>query len=96
VPVEERYEAANGALKRVLTLKGTVPEKTFLRLGTGKITAAGDGFMVAGPRLNLDKLAFENRCVIQAKGALVAGENLLLPVSGKGVIVIEVVYSWGK
>jgi hypothetical protein len=34
--------------------------------------------------------------VIQAKGALVAGENLVVPVAAEGVIVIEVVYSWGK
>ncbi len=94
VKVEDRYEAAAGSLKRVLTLTGAVPEKTFLRLATGKITSQADGFVVAGSRLNLDKLAFENRCVISAPGAVVAGESLLVPVTGAGVI--EVGYAWVK
>lgn len=94
VKVEDRYEAAGGTLRRVLRLKGEVPEGAVLRLGTGKITAGAGGFVVAGPRLNLEKLVFENRCVIQAKGAVVAGESLVVPVKGEGEI--EVGYSWLK
>jgi plastocyanin len=94
VKVEERYEVAVGKLKRVLTLAGAVPEGTFLRLGAGKVTAQEGGFVVAGPTLNLGKLAYENRCVIRAKGAVVAGESLVVPVTGAGVI--EVGYSWVK
>ncbi len=88
----DRYEAASGKLKRRLTLEGIVPAGVYLRLATGKVTAREDGFLVDGGPLELGKLRFENRCLIQAKGALVAGENLLLPVTAAGEI--EVIYSW--
>lgn len=89
----DRYEAASGKLRRVLTLEGAVPAGVYLRLAAGKVMAREDGaFLVENGRLALGKLSFENRCLIHAPGARVAGENLLLPVTAAGEI--EVVYSW--
>jgi azurin len=94
VEVEDAYAVSGGVLKRSLKVKGSVPAKAFLRLAAGKVTAQGGAFLVAGPMLHLDKLAFENRCVIQAKGAQAAGDGVVVPVTGEGMI--EVSYSWPK
>ncbi len=88
----DRFEAASGKLRRELILEGTVPTGLHLRLAAGKVTAQEDGFLVQGEQLVLGKTRSENRCLIHAPGAVVAGENLLLPVTSVGRA--EVIYSW--
>lgn len=103
-PVEETYEVTGDGsqaskatsatapkLVRKLKFSGVVPQNTYLRLAVGKIEADGDGFTVDAGKLNLEGRGFENKLHIKAAGALIAGQNLLLPVMGGAV---SVTYSW--
>jgi plastocyanin len=89
--VKDRFEAADGVLKRRLTVEGAIPASTFLRLASGQVKAEGGGFVVAAGKLTLDKGIYENRFRVQAAGARVVGENLLVPVLGNE---LDVTYSW--
>ncbi len=90
--VRDRFEADSGRLRRVLTLEGKVPARTYLRVAEGKVTAGEKGFLVEGDRLTLDKASFQNHFRVFAAEAQAAGKNLLLPVRKAGRI--EVIYAW--
>ena len=93
VRVEERFEAEDGRLKRVLALSGVVPENTWLRLAAGRTEPGANGaFSVTGETLKLDKLQSDNRCLIQAEGAMISPAGLLLLVKTAGHY--EITYSW--
>ena len=91
IKVEERYEVKPNQLKRILKFAGDIPVDTQMRLATGKIQAKGNGFVVDAGRLDLEGRSFENKFSISAQGAQIAGENLLLPVTGKE---IQMTYTW--
>jgi azurin len=82
-----------GKIIRTLKLSGTIPAHTYLRLASGKIEASGPAFFVQGPKLDLSGRAFENKLLIASTGALLAGENLLLPVKSNE---ITITYSWAQ
>lgn len=84
---------ADGKIIRTLSFAGKVPEDTYLRLASGKINAAGEGFIIDGGRLSLEGRNFENRLRIAAPGARIAGENLLLPVPTNSPPIV-ITYSW--
>lgn len=91
VKVEDRCEAEPNKLIRKIKLGSAVPTGTFLRLAKGKIEAKDGGFQVTAGKLNLEGRGFENKFLIHAADALIAGENLLLPVKGNE---ITITYSW--
>ncbi len=89
--VEDSSEPAAGRLTRTLKLAGAVPKGTCLRLATGKIEAQDGGFLVDAGKLSLEGRSFENKLRITAPGAVIAGENLLLPVTAAA---IKITYDW--
>ncbi len=98
VDVEDRFEvegqgtSAEGKLIRTLTLKGSVPANTWLRLATGARIEAKDGvFIVDAGRFDSGGKPFENKFRIAAKDAAIHGQNLVLPVkSGQ----LKITYQW--
>lgn len=89
--VEDRCEVAEGRLLRRLKLHGQPPAGTYLRLAAGRITPRDGGFVVEAGRLDLGGRLFDNRFHIQAAGAQIAGDLLLLPVTATD---ITVTYGW--
>ncbi len=96
VEVEDRLESkgdfkSGGTLIRTLTLKGQIPAKAFLLLSQkSKLTPAGKGFAVQGEKLNLAGTNYPNQLLIQAEGATVAGDALLVPARKQ----IQITYAW--
>lgn len=96
VEVEDRVEPtgdfkSGGTLVRTLTFKGDIPPKAYLLL-TQKATLnpSGKGFAVQGEKLNLGGANYANQLVIQADGATVVSDKLLVPVRKR----IQITYSW--
>ena len=96
VEVEERIEStgsfkAGGALVRTLTLKGEIPAKSFLLLSRkAKVNPAGGSFAVQAEKLSLAGINYPNQILIQAEGATVVGDSLLVPARGR----IQITYAW--
>lgn len=96
VEVEDRIDAtgdfkSGGTLVRTLTLKGEIPAKSFLLLSQkAKLTASDKGFSVEGEKLNLSGTNYSNQCLIQAEGATVVGDSLLVPARKQ----IQITYAW--
>ena len=98
VQVSDRFDphgsgiTADGKLVRTLTLKGKVPENSWLRIATGpKIEAKDGAFIVDAGRINIDSHNFDNKCRITAEGASLEGSNLVVPVKAGS---IKVTYQW--
>jgi len=96
VEVEDRLEAKGnfkqgGVLVRTLTLKGNIPEKSFLLLSQkARMNPTAAGMEVRGGKLDLVGTNYENVVLIQADGASVVGDALLVPATSK----IQVTYAW--
>lgn len=82
----------DGKMVRTLTVKGKVPENTWLGIAFGNIEKKeGDTFLVDAGKVNIDGHNFDNKLRITAKGASVEGHNLVIPVKeGK----MQVAYQW--
>lgn len=91
VKVTDRSETGPNQLKRQVKLEGTVPANAYMRLATGKIENKNGAFWVDAGKLTLEGRSFENKCIVTAPGAIIAGQNLLLPVKGGE---ITVTYAW--
>ncbi len=83
--------APSGKLVRTLTLKGKVPENTWMRIATGKFEAKDGKFVGDAGIANIGGHNFDNKFTIAATGATLEGSNLVVPVkAGK----IQVTYQW--
>lgn len=98
VDVEESFAtegkgtANDGKLIRTITIKGTPPTNTWLRLAASdKIQPKDGGFLIDAGRLNLGTKAFENKFLISATGAQLAGSNLVVPAASGA---IKITYQW--
>lgn len=92
--VVDSYSVEAGRLIRKLELSRKAPEGTFLRLAAGDVKVLEGGrFEVKAGILDLEGRGFDNHFVITAPGAEVAGKNLLLPVTGRSLLVT---YSWPR
>lgn len=96
VEVEDQIVAkgdfkTGGSLERKITLKGNIPPKAFLLLArNSKASNSPDGFSIQGEKLSFGGVNYENRFNVKAEGALVSGDNLLVPARNE----IRVSYSW--
>lgn len=90
---EGKGTAADGRLIRTLKFTGPVPQNTYLRLASGKIEPKGSGFVVDGGKGPATPSS-DNQFIVSAKGAQIAGQQLLIPV--KAGAEIQVTYSWLK
>jgi hypothetical protein len=95
--VEDRIEARgsfkeHGAhLLRTIRISGQVPDKAFLLLArTGSVQMGAHGFLVKGDTVQLPSGNFENKFQVQAEGATVRGNLLVVPARAE----IRVIYSW--
>ncbi|MDB6139843.1 MAG: cytochrome c1, partial [Verrucomicrobiaceae bacterium] len=82
-----------GKMIRTLTLTGgVVPENTWLRIATGKCEPlGGDAFTVDAGGANVGGHTFDNKLIVTAPGATLAGSNLVMPVKTG---TLKVTYQW--
>ncbi len=94
VKVSDRIDTegglVDGKLVRTLTLDGPIPQGAVFRVANGTIQPAGNGFAVDAGHLNLDGHEFENKFVVEADGAKLQGDNLVVPAKAQ----IKVIYTW--
>jgi hypothetical protein len=98
VKVQDHFDAEGtgttsaGRLLRTLTIEGSVPANTWFCLVNGaKIESKDGAFIVDAGRFDLSGHGFENRFRIIAEGAVLAGQNLALPVKSGA---IKITYQW--
>lgn len=80
-----------GKLNRLIEFQGKAPANAWMRLAEGTIEKKGDEFLVDAGRFGMSSRDFPNRILIAAKGAVIAGKNLLVPVSQGEV---RITYAW--
>jgi len=97
VDVTDRFEvegdavAGGGKLIRTIKLTGEIPADAIYHLATGaKIEPANGGFLVDGGRFDQEGRGFENKILINADGAKVIGQYLVVPARSE----IRVAYTW--
>lgn len=99
VKVEDTFTATgtgtgpDAKLFRIIKLNGAIPANAFFRIAAGPKIEAKDGtFSVDGGKFNLETGNFLNVFNIAAEGAVVKGENLVVPAKQE----IKVTYTWQK
>ena len=95
VKVTDRFECegeatAGGKLIRTLRLAGPIPASAFLRVASGTLQPAGDGFLVAGGVFEVQGRSFENQYRVAVSGGRISRNNLLVPARAE----IKITYAW--
>ena len=85
-----RRLAAGGKIIRTLKLAGPIPANAFLRVASGTLQPAGEGFVVAGGVFEVQGRSFENQYSVAVASAQISKNNLLVPARAE----IKITYAW--